>query len=199
MPAELLIPVQDFFNELDGGTPASRNSVDAFVSMMETDGRVRDDVILSLIDPNGDDTSHNDVAGPLLKHPRILTHIQHGGTDFQRVADGADLLLRMMTETGDEFSFSDHPRMLALIGYLYWFIGATGPAVMMATMSEMVRPKNSAVHGSTMLTEEDLLPRMTAMLVKNHVTPSHDNAITEADLDMLDGQKFIHGQADEHQ
>ena len=196
------------------------NQRDEFLRLIEADEDYRTLTAVSIIDPSIlDDLEAVDTSTGIIRNPNILSKIEKGGNDFQRVLDGTELLLRLLTETTNGngvFRFEDHPSASALIGYLYWFAGATGPAVAFSSMSEFSRNRiiqsESNEQGSPIektrreiinddlvdaslrshgeANHEDLLPRFTVMLVRNLATPSHKNSI-EADLDPLDGGSFL--------
>lgn len=196
------------------------NQRDEFLRLIEADEDYRTLTAVSIIDPSVlDDLEAVDTSTGIIRNPNILSKIEKGGNDFQRVLDGTELLLRLLTETTNGngvFRFEDHPSASALIGYLYWFVGATGPAVAFSSMSEFSRDciiqsesseQESPIektHSETINGDlvdasprshgepnyDDLLPRFTVMLVRNLATPSHKNSI-EADLDPLDGGSFL--------
>lgn len=119
------------------------NQRDEFLRLIETDEDYRTLTAVSIIDPSIlDDLEAVDTSTGIIRNPNILSKIEKGGNDFQRVLDGTELLLRLLTETTNGngvFRFEDHPSASALIGYLYWFAGATGPAVAFSSMSEFSR------------------------------------------------------------
>lgn len=196
------------------------NQRDEFLRLIEADEDYRTLTAVSIIDPSVlDDLEAVDTSAGIIRNSNILSKIEKGGNDFQRVLDGTELLLRLLTETTNGngvFQFEDHPSASALIGYLYWFVGATGPAVAFSSMSEFSRDciiqSESSEQGSPIEKthsetingdlvdasprshrepdHDDLLPRFTVMLVRNLATPSHRNSI-EADLDPLDGGSFL--------
>lgn len=196
------------------------NQRDEFLRLIEADEDYRTLTAVSIIDPSIlDDLEAVDTSTGIIRNPNILSKIEKGGNDFQRVLDGTELLLRLLTETTNGngvFRFEDHPSASALIGYLYWFVGATGPAVAFSSMSEFSRDRiiqsESSEQGSSIekthseiinddlvdasprshgkANHGDLLPRFTVMLVRNLATPSHKNSI-EANLDPLDGGSFL--------
>lgn len=196
------------------------NQRDEFLRLIEADEDYRTLTAVSIIDPSVlDDLEAVDTSTGIIRNPNILSKIEKGGNDFQRVLDGTELFLRLLTETTNGngvFRFEDHPSASALIGYLYWFVGATGPAVAFSSMSEFSRDRiiqsESSEQGSSIEkthseiingdlvdasprshgepNHDDLLPRFTVMLVRNLATPSHKNSI-EADLDPLDGGSFL--------
>lgn len=196
------------------------NQRDEFLRLIEADEDYRTLTAVSIIDPSIlDDLEAVDTSTGIIRNPNILSKIEKGGNDFQRVLDGTELLLRLLTETTNGngvFRFEDHPSASALIGYLYWFAGATGPAVAFSSMSEFSRNRiiqsESSEQGSSIekthseiinddlvdasprshgkANHGDLLPRFTVMLVRNLATPSHKNSI-EANLDPLDGGSFL--------
>ncbi len=196
------------------------NQRDEFLRLIEADEDYRTLTAVSIIDPSTmADLESIKVSKGIIRNPIILNRIENGGNDFQRVLDGTELLLRLLTETTNGngvFRFEDHPSASALIGYLYWFVGATGPAVAFSSMSEFSRnciiQSESSEQGSPIekthseiingdlvdasprshgkANHEDLLPRFTVMLVRNLATPSHKNSI-EANLNPLDGGSFL--------
>lgn len=196
------------------------NQRDEFLRLIEADEDYRALTAVSIIDPSVlDDLEAVDTSTGIIRNPNILSKIEKGGNDFQRVLDGTELFLRLLTETTNGngvFRFEDHPSASALIGYLYWFVGATGPAVAFSSMSEFSRDRiiqsESSEQGSSIEkthseiingdlvdasprshgepNHDDLLPRFTVMLVRNLATPSHKNSI-EANLDPLDGGSFL--------
>ena len=119
------------------------NQRDEFLRLIEADEDYRTLTAVSIIDPSIlDDLEAVDTSTGIIRNPNILSKIEKGGNDFQRVLDGTELLLRLLTETTNGvgvFRFEDHPSASALIGYLYWFAGATGPAVAFSSMSEFSR------------------------------------------------------------
>lgn len=119
------------------------NQRDEFLRLIEADEDYRTLTAVSIIDPSIlDDLEAVDTSTGIIRNPNILSKIEKGGNDFQRVLDGTELLLRLLTETTNGvgvFRFEDHPSASALIGYLYWFVGATGPAVAFSSMSEFSR------------------------------------------------------------
>lgn len=119
------------------------NQRDEFLRLIEADEDYRTLTAVSIIDPSIlDDLEAVDTSTGIIRNPNILSKIEKGGNDFQRVLDGTELLLRLLTETTNGvgvFRFEDHPSAAALIGYLYWFAGATGPAVAFSSMSEFSR------------------------------------------------------------
>ena len=119
------------------------NQRDEFLRLIEADEDYRTLTAVSIIDPSVlDDLEAVDTSTGIIRNPNILSKIEKGGNDFQRVLDGTELLLRLLTETTNGngvFRFEDHPSASALIGYLYWFAGATGPAVAFSSMSEFSR------------------------------------------------------------
>lgn len=116
---------------------------DAILELLEADRNFRTLLAVSIIDPSAvEDLGSVPTDGGIMRNPVILRRIEHGGNDFQRVLNGAELLLRLLTESTNGqgvFRFEDHPSAVALVGYLYWFSGATGPAVAFASMSEFAR------------------------------------------------------------
>lgn len=118
---------------------------DAILELLETDRNFRTLLAVSIIDPSTvEDLGPVPTDGGIMRNPIILRRIEHGGNDFQRVLNGAELLLRLLTESTNGqgvFRFEDHPFAVALVGYLYWFSGATGPAVAFASMSEFARQR----------------------------------------------------------
>ena len=119
------------------------NQRDEFLRLIEVDEDYRTLTAVSIIDPSTmDDLESIEVSKGIIRNPIILNRIENGENDFQRVLDGTELLLRLLTETTNGngvFRFEDHPSASALIGYLYWFAGATGPAVAFSSMSEFSR------------------------------------------------------------
>lgn len=119
------------------------NQRDEFLRLIEADEDYRTLTAVSIIDPSTmADLESIEVSKGIIRNPIILNRIENGGNDFQRVLDGTELLLRLLTETTNGngvFRFEDHPSASALIGYLYWFVGATGPAVAFSSMSEFSR------------------------------------------------------------
>lgn len=119
------------------------NQRDEFLRLIEKNNYYRTIVAVSIIDPSVlDNLEAVDTSTGIIRNPNILSKIEKGGNDFQRVLDGTELLLRLLTETTNGvgvFRFEDHPSASALIGYLYWFAGATGPAVAFSSMSEFSR------------------------------------------------------------
>ena len=119
------------------------NQRDEFLRLIEADEDYRTLTAVSIIDPSTmDDLESIEVSKGIIRNPIILNRVENGGNDFQRVLDGTELLLRLLTETTNGngvFRFEDHPSASALIGYLYWFAGATGPAVAFSSMSEFSR------------------------------------------------------------
>lgn len=119
------------------------NQRDEFLRLIEAYEDYRTLTAVSIIDPSTmADLKSIEVSKGIIRNPIILNRIENGGNDFQRVLDGTELLLRLLTETTNGngvFRFEDHPSASALIGYLYWFVGATGPAVAFSSMSEFSR------------------------------------------------------------
>lgn len=133
-----------FHHELDHPNETmDNNQRDEFLRLIEAYEDYRTLTAVSIIDPSIlDDLEAVDTSTGIIRNPNILSKIEKGGNDFQRVLDGTELLLRLLTETTNGngvFRFEDHPSASALIGYLYWFVGATGPAVAFSSMSEFSR------------------------------------------------------------
>lgn len=133
-----------FHHELDHPNETmDNNQRDEFLRLIEKNNYYRTIVAVSIIDPSVlDNLEAVDTSTGIIRNPNILSKIEKGGNDFQRVLDGTELLLRLLTETTNGvgvFRFEDHPSASALIGYLYWFAGATGPAVAFSSMSEFSR------------------------------------------------------------
>ena len=133
-----------FHHELDHPNKTmGNNQRDEFLRLIEKNNYYRTIVAVSIIDPSVlDNLEAVDTSTGIIRNPNILSKIEKGGNDFQRVLDGTELLLRLLTETTNGvgvFRFEDHPSASALIGYLYWFAGATGPAVAFSSMSEFSR------------------------------------------------------------
>ncbi len=103
------------------------NQRDEFLRLIEADEDYRTLTAVSIIDPSTmADLESIKVSKGIIRNPIILNRIENGGNDFQRVLDGTELLLRLLTETTNGngvFRFEDHPSASALIGYLYWFGG----------------------------------------------------------------------------
>lgn len=140
-PVSLL---RSFHHELEHPNKTmGNNQRDEFLRLIEADEDYRTLTAVSIIDPSIlDDLEAVDTSTGIIRNPNILSKIEKGGNDFQRVLDGTELLLRLLTETTNGngvFRFEDHPSASALIGYLYWFVGATGPAVAFSSMSEFSR------------------------------------------------------------
>ena len=134
-----------FHHELDHPNETmDNNQRDEFLRLIEKNNNYyRTIVAVSIIDPSVlDNLEAVDTSTGIIRNPNILSKIEKGGNDFQRILDGTELLLRLLTETtngNSVFRFEDHPSASALIGYLYWFVGATGPAVAFSSMSEFSR------------------------------------------------------------
>lgn len=133
-----------FHHELDHPNKTmGNNQRDEFLRLIEADEDYRTLTAVSIIDSSIlDNLEAVDTSTGIIRNPNILSKIEKGGNDFQRVLDGTELLLRLLTETTNGvgvFRFEDHPSASALIGYLYWFAGATGPAVAFSSMSEFSR------------------------------------------------------------
>ena len=140
-PVSLL---RSFHHELEHPNKTmGNNQRDEFLRLIEADEDYRTLTAVSIIDPSIlDDLEAVDTSTGIIRNPNILSKIEKGGNDFQRILDGTELLLRLLTETTNGngvFRFEDHPSASALIGYLYWFVGATGPAVAFSSMSEFSR------------------------------------------------------------
>ena len=169
------------------------NQRDEFLRLIEKNNYYRTIVAVSIIDPSVlDNLEAVDTSTGIIRNPNILSKIEKGGNDFQRVLDGTELLLRLLTETTNGvgvFRFEDHPSASALIGYLYWFAGATGPAVAFSSMSEFSRNRiiqsedNPAVESSEQgssikkphreITNGDLVDASP----RSHGEPNHDDLL----------------------
>lgn len=183
-----------FHHELDHPNKTmGNNQRDEFLRLIEKNNYYRTIVAVSIIDPSVlDNLEAVDTSTGIIRNPNILSKIEKGGNDFQRVLDGTELLLRLLTETTNGvgvFRFEDHPSALALIGYLYWFAGATGPAVAFSSMSEfsrnrIIQSEDNPVGGSNRVRSRGQGPS---------IKKPHSEIINDDDL--VDASPRSHGKA----
>ena len=168
------------------------NQRDEFLRLIEADEDYRTLTAVSIIDPSTmDDLESIEVSKGIIRNPIILNRVENGGNDFQRVLDGTELLLRLLTETTNGngvFRFEDHPSASALIGYLYWFAGATGPAVAFSSMSEfsrnrIIQSEDNPAGGSNGVRSRGQRPS---------IKKSHSEIIND---DLVDASPQSHGKA----